>query len=143
MIVPLLRKNLANSLVFSIKAQSFHWNVTGMLFSQLHEFFGEIYSGSYDEIDSLAEYIRIEGELAPFSLADIWKDKTIEEQGAVPGTAQEMIRLLANDNLLILQSLNELFDKANAEKKQGLADWVAGRIDVHAKWNWMLKSHLE
>ena len=139
----LLRKNLANALVYSIQAQSHHWNVRGMLFTQLHDFFGEIYSAAYDMIDPLAEYIRIEGALAPASIADIWKDKSVNELNYVPGTTREMLENLLLVNTAAKASLQELMDAAEQNKRAGLADWVSAQIDALAKFDWKLKAHLE
>lgn len=138
-----LRTVLADELVFSIQAQSHHWNVRGMLFSQLHDFFGEIYAGAYDTVDKFAEYIRIEGEMAPASLPDIYRNKSISEMNIVPGTSAEMIRNLLAQNTELNAKLNMLFDEASKVNKQGLADYVSSVIDMHQKWDWMLRAHLE
>lgn len=139
----LLRKNLANSLVHSIQAQSYHWNVRGMLFGELHSFFGEIYSSSYGMIDQLAEYIRIEGELAPASLPDIYKDRSLTETNYVPGTAREMLTNLLASNTAFTATLEELMDESDAQKRYGLSDWVSTQIDTLRKYDWQLKSYLE
>ena len=134
---------LANELVFSTQAQSFHWNVTGMLFKPLHELFGEIYEGSYSSIDKLAEYIRIEGAMAPCCLADMYKNKTVNEVLYVPGTAKEMLLALMNMNKDVLFELENLAIAAENLKKFALVDYVSGLIDQHKKWNWILDSHLK
>ena len=139
----LLRETLANELSFSIQVQSFHWNVRGMLFSQLHEFFGEIYEGAYGTIDALAEYIRIEGEMAPASLPAIYQHKTLNEINVVPGTAQEMLQNLKAMNLQVKATLEALMEESDAQKRYGLSDWVSAQIDMHAKWDWMISAHLE
>lgn len=138
-----LRTVLANELVFSLQVQSHHWNVRGMLFKPLHEFFGEIYAGAYATVDSLAEYIRMEGELAPASLPDIYKSKSVSEIHIVPGTSVEMIRNAKMINTEIIAELNVLFNEASTANKQGLADYVSSVLDMHNKWDWMLTSHLE
>lgn len=140
-LVQSLKKNLGNALVFSFQAQSFHWNVSGMLFHELHKFFGEIYETAYNMIDPLAEYIRIENILAPCCLADAYKDKSMNEITHVPGTAQEMIMYLYNMSIEMKTSLEELMALAEKEKRYGLADWVSGQIDILAKQQWMLRSY--
>ena len=142
-IVLSLRKNLANALVYSIQAQSHHWNVRGMLFSQLHDFFGEIYANAYGMIDPLAEYIRIEGAVAPASVADIWKDKSVTDLNHVPGTAREMLENILVLNTSFTQSLQELMALAELNKRYGLADWVSAQIDTLSKFDWQIKAHLE
>ena len=44
------------------------------------------------------------------------------------------------DLIQVIQSLNKLFELANAEKNQGLMNFVADRLDIHAKHGWMIRS---
>lgn len=137
-----LKKVLADVYVFQAQAQSFHWNVTGMFFKPLHDLFGEIYEDAHGSIDVFAEYIRIANELAPRSLAEIYANASIKELEYVPGSARDMIQTLLTNNNIIIDSLNMLFSAADAANKQAVADYVASRLDVHEKWQWMLRSHL-
>jgi DNA-binding ferritin-like protein len=50
-----------------------------------------------------------------------------------------MNRLIA-DNEKVLVTLNIAFKLADELDQQGLADFLAGRIDVHNKHGWMLRS---
>lgn len=143
MITNKLRNVLANELVFSIQMQSFHWNIRGMLFTQLHEFFGEIYEGSYGTVDRFAEYIRILGELAPSCVADIYKDKSIPETQYVPGTNMEMLQVAAKLNEEVLSSVNELIAELDPTIHAGLLDYASSVNDMHNKWKWMIKAHME
>ena len=138
-----LKKLLADELVFSIQVQSFHWNVRGMLFSQLHEFFGEIYAGAYATVDPLAEYIRIKGDLAPAGLADIYSAKSITTVDYVPGSANEMMQALYSMNQQVLRTVNELTAVLDPKTEAGILDYVSTLNDMHTKWNWMIKAHLE
>jgi DNA-binding ferritin-like protein len=44
----------------------------------------------------------------------------------------------AND--ILLERLNEAFDQATKDKQQGIANFLADRIDMHMKWRWQLKA---
>jgi DNA-binding ferritin-like protein len=44
------------------------------------------------------------------------------------------------DNERVLATLNVAFKLAEQFDKQGLADFLAGRIDTHSKHAWMLRS---
>lgn len=139
----LLRETLGSVFVYAFKAQSFHWNVRGMFFEPLHSLFGMIYEDSFDSIDVFAEYLRIEGVLAPVSLAEIYSYSAVKEETAVPGTAREMIESLITCNQEVIDKLMQLMDAATAAKAHGIADYVSSRIDSHKKFQWMIKSHLE
>jgi DNA-directed RNA polymerase subunit beta' len=47
------------------------------------------------------------------------------------------------EDMLIPPTKNKIIDAADAEDQQGIADFVAGRIDAQGKHGWMLKSFLK
>lgn len=142
MLADSLKVLLATSYVFSIKAQNFHWNVEGSDFPQLHEFFGDLYSEVYDNtIDRAAEFIRALDTYTPGSMARFAELSIIQEQTKIP-RAQLMIAELYEDNSKMLMLLNEIFPIAN-ETNQGIANFIAERIDAHGKHGWMLRSILK
>ena len=131
---------LANTFVMYFKAHSYHWNVEGRTFSQDHKFFGKIYEELHAAIDPTAEQIRACDEYAPISMNDVYSSKTISEDSVKPETTEQMFGNLLAANNQVIESLNKLFEVAEAANKQGLADFAAGRLDVHAKHGWMLRS---
>lgn len=137
-----LRVLLGNAFVMYFKAQSHHWNVEGINFSQFHDFFGKLYEDVYGSIDHIAEEIRAMGEYAPRTISEIYEYKTVNE-GNVALTAQEMLEDLLISNSGVIESLNKSMEIATRENKQGLADFLAGRIDIHEKHGWMIRSHLK
>lgn len=134
-----LNRCLSNAFVMYFQSHTYHWNVEGIHFSQYHDFFGELYEEVFASIDDIAEKIRIEGEYAPHSLSALYRNSTLTEDVSVPETCQEMVSRLYATNSLVLASLNTAFDLANGQNKQGLADFLAGRIDIHKKHEWMLR----
>jgi starvation-inducible DNA-binding protein len=142
MLSDLLKQLLATQYAFVIKAQFFHWNVEGPDFSQLHKFFGKVYEEVYEALDPTAEYIRILEEYTPGSFERFQELSLIGGQTKVP-RARLMITELLADNQTLIDLLNQCFDAADAEDQQGIADFVAGRIDAQGKHGWMLKSFLK
>jgi starvation-inducible DNA-binding protein len=138
-----LKTLLATEYAFVIKAQQFHWNVEGPDFSQLHKFFGKIYDEVYNNsIDQTAEYIRILNDYTPGSFERFMELSQIGGQTKIP-RARLMIEELLNDNQMLINLLNEIFVEADAANQQGIADFIAARIDAHGKWGWMLRSFLK
>lgn len=137
-----LKTLLATQYAFVIKAQFFHWNVEGMHFSQLHKFFGKIYEEVNGAIDATAEYIRILEEYTPGSFERFQELSLISGQIKVP-RARLMLQELLEDNSVVINLLNQCFDSAEQENQQGIADFIAGRIDAQGKHGWMLKSFLK
>jgi starvation-inducible DNA-binding protein len=90
-------------------------------------------------VDPIAEQIRALDTYAPGSMTRFMELTDIEDELAVPAGV-EMARRLMTDNERVLATLNIAFKLADTMDKQGLADFIAGRIDTHSKHGWMLRS---
>ena len=42
-----------------------------------------------------------------------------------------------------IQNIKEAFKVANQNNEQGVANFIAERIDQHQKWSWFLKASIE
>lgn len=143
MLADTLKTLLATSYALSIKAQNFHWNVEGPDFPQYHEFFGNYYSEVYDNtIDKIAEIIRQLDSYTPGSITRYAELSQIEDQTKIP-RAELMMQELYHDNAVILEMYKQAFHVANDADEQGIANFIAERIDAHAKHAWMLRSILK
>lgn len=136
------RTALADTFFMFNKAQSYHWNVEGMFFPQLHGFFGDLYQEVYGAVDPLAEQIRAMNQYAPRSIEEMYEDKTVDCKNLAK-SAKEMVSDLSQTNDQVLISLNILFKKLEELGEQGFLDFVASRIDAHKKHGWMLRSILK
>ena len=143
MLADALKTLLATEYAFSIKAQLFHWNVEGPDFAQLHEFFGNLYEEVYNgSIDRTAEYIRALGDYSPGSFERFAELSQIKGQTKIPRARLMIEELLANNDQL-LELLNRCFAVAESENQQGIANFIAERIDAQQKHGWMLRSFLK
>jgi starvation-inducible DNA-binding protein len=113
----------------------------GTHFSQFHKFFAMIYEDIDSSLDPLAENMRKLGAMAPFRLSEFMSLSSIEDAncGCDPLL---MCADLHAANEVVLASLNDCFAAASAANQQGIADFIASRIDMHQKWAWQLKAHL-
>lgn len=141
-LVVVLKVVLANTYAYSGMAQGMHWNVKGPNFSEYHGFFGGIYDDAYDQVDRLAEYIRIQGQPAPTNIPEILKAQTIADVTEVK-QAMEMIKDLQTANKVMVDSYTKLFSTATKAGAQDIANYAADRMDVHNKQAWMIRSYLE
>lgn len=137
-----LKIAFASEFSFYLKAHNYHWNVTGASFPQLHELFGNIYEEVYDSIDDFAENIRKTGAFVPASFTRFSMLSQIDEETEVPED-RAMIAELLQDSDKMAKLLKLTFDIASAAGEEGLADFLAGRMDAHRKHSWMLRSTLK
>ena len=54
-----------------------------------------------------------------------------------------MIQELFDDNNALLQILNQTYKSAVSEENEGIANFVAERLDAHNKHAWQLRSFLK
>ena len=137
-----LKVLLASVNSLSIKVQYFHWNVEGDNFPQYHEFLQNLYEEIYSSVDKIAEYIRTLDTYTPGSLTRYAELTIIEDQLKVP-RAKLMFAELLSDNSKMIELLNNCFSSAENENKQGIANFIAERLDAHEKHQWMIRSILK
>ena len=141
-LVDALRKNTANTAVFYHQAHGYHWNIVGSDFQEYHALFETIYSDVYEAIDPMAENCRKAGGLAPFTLKDFLDLTSLKEREISNFDWKTLTQALYDDNKVVLEDLLELFDIANEQNEQGIANFVAERVDMHQKWQWQLGASL-
>ena len=143
MLVDDLKTLLASEYAFAIKAQYFHWNVEGSHFRSYHKFFEELYLEiSENAIDQIAEYIRTLDSYTPGSFERFSELSVIQGQLKVP-RAMIMMKELLEDNFKLEAIHRQAFQAAQDEKNRGIENFIAERLDAHAKHRWMLKSFLK
>jgi starvation-inducible DNA-binding protein len=141
-LIAAMKKVLADSFAFYLKAQYYHWNVEGPDFKQYHDLFGDVYSTVYGSIDTTAEHIRALDAYVPGSFGRFMELTSIRDENTVP-SALEMIQRLSIDNSVIISGLTNAFEVSEENKQYHLSDYIAGLIDGHKKIGWMLKATLK
>lgn len=136
-----LTKVLSDTFVLYFKTHSFHWNVTGPHFKQLHDLFEEQYTDMWNATDDLAERIRALGSMAPNNMAEILKSATMRETGQTPDATQ-MVTELANDNAALANTLSGAIKIAENAGDEATTDMLIERTQTHEKYAWMLRSSL-
>ena len=135
-----LKKVLANTFVMYFKTHTYHWNVEGMFFPQLHEFFGNLYEELYGAVDPIAEHIRAMDSYAPMSLTELKGLSTVMETLTDVPDAKSMVNNLIVDNNTVIISLMQAYQEAEKASELGLSNFLQDRIDIHQKHGWMLKA---
>lgn len=133
---------LADLVGFYFRAHGYHWNVTGEDFAQYHALFGEIYSDVYGSIDPLAENVRKLGGFPDVSLKDYAEKSSLAGSELTGGSPKALAADLLIANEMLVEELKDVFSMMDASNEQGVADFIAGRIDAHQKWSWQLASSL-
>jgi starvation-inducible DNA-binding protein len=134
-----LSRVLADTYSLYLKTHYFHWNVTGPMFNSLHLMFEGQYTELATAVDELAERIRALGVFAPGSYSQFTELSSIPETREVP-SAEEMVRLLVEGNEAVAKTARSVFPIAEKGGDESTADLLTGRLRVHEKTAWMLRS---
>jgi starvation-inducible DNA-binding protein len=140
-IVEGLTQAVAELSVETMKAQNYHWNVTGMAFGPLHELFQNIYEDHFEAQDELAERVKMLGAHAVGRYdAFLKRSKITECDGDV--SAETMVANLLSDQERLAGTLNALAASADEHGDLITADLATERAAKHEKFAWMLRAHL-
>jgi starvation-inducible DNA-binding protein len=140
-VVKALRQVVADTYALIGQTHICHWNVRGPSFFSLHSAFELQYNELFMAVDEIAERIRSLGALAPGGLANLAKMAGIEEI-AEDTTADKMVRHLVKAHEKLLADLALARDLAGEAGDSESEDLMVGRLQVHEKTVWMLKSYL-
>jgi len=139
-LIIMLKALLADTVALKFKAHGYHWNVEGHDFPQAHAFFETIYNDYEEAIDGFAENIRRLDTYAPFTLSRFIE---LSKNVADTGVSSDFVVMAADllvSNDEVLKKLKDAFDQADSDRQQGIANFLAERIDQHQKWHWQLKA---
>lgn len=136
-----LSELLADVVNFYFRAHGAHWNVKGSDFSEYHALFNEVYEDVYGSIDPIAENLRKLGSLAPFRLSEfVAMTELVDANVGQDPMALARDLLAAND--IVLDQIADAFDCASMCGQQGIANFLADRMDKHQFWKWQLTASL-
>jgi starvation-inducible DNA-binding protein len=137
-----LSRLLADTFSLYLKTHYFHWNVTGPMFSTLHELFEEQYTELWGAIDVIAERIRALDEYAPGTYSQFAKLSSVAEATPSVPHAKEMIAQLLEGQEAVARTARSIYPVAEKGQDEGTLDMLTQRLQVHEKTAWMLRSLL-
>jgi len=121
------------------KLRSFHWNILGKNFFDLHEQFENMYNDAQIKIDEIAERILTLRHHPVSKFSDYIKIATVQEESAMISD-QKMIETLLNDHKIILAQMSSVIDSAENAGDEGTIDLVGAYIRELEKSTWMLNA---
>jgi starvation-inducible DNA-binding protein len=136
-----LNQCVAETVVTTMLAQNFHWNVTGMAFGPLHDLFQKIYEDHFQAQDDLAERVKIIGAHAEGTLAGMLQRSKIDEHEG-EASAEEMIKVLLSAQEAVAETLAGAGELSASLGDTLTEDLCIARGQVHEKFAWMLRAHL-
>lgn len=137
-----LNQVLADSYALMSLTHLAHWNVEGPGFFALHTAFQTQYEELFTAIDEIAERIRALGSYAIGGLSTFAEKAGIQEFSS-PIPQEQYVRALLDANEKLIKDAEVARDLAGAVNDPESQDLMIGRITLHQKTAWMLKSFLK
>jgi starvation-inducible DNA-binding protein len=143
-VVDLLNCDLSDAYLLLIKTKKYHWDVVGPQFRSLHELWGEHYETLTENIDALAERIRMLGGYPIGTAQGFLNHASIKENADTLPTADGMVENLVVDHEQIIRNLRDHIDQCTDKyHDEGTADFLTGLMEGHEEMAWMLRSFIE
>ncbi len=134
---------LANLVVWTAKLHNIHWNVVGHAFMQVHQFTESLYDQTFEQMDSVAEAMKMRGRMPPVKLADYLGLATLKEIDGKDFQADEALRVVFEDMQLMSKLAREIragADQMGDDQLVGLFDGFIGYFD---KQLWFISATLK
>ncbi len=140
LVLPLLENFLASENVLNLKIRNYHWNVTGAHFSEYHKYFEELYDDSAENIDEIAERIRMLGSKTKASMGYFLEKSFLMEEVNTDVSADEMIKNLLTDTEKTISEMRNAIEIISETNDSGSEDFLIALMQKHEKNAWMLRS---
>ena len=137
-----LNQVLADSYALLSLTHLAHWNVEGQGFFALHTAFQTQYEELFTAVDEIAERVRALDAYAIGGLSTLAAVAQMEEFTS-PLPQEDYVRALIAGNEKVVADAARARDLAGAASDAESQDLMIGRITLHQKTIWMLKSFLK
>ncbi len=138
-IVVALNQLFANYQIHYHKLRSFHWNVEGAGFFELHETFEQDYNTTEKNIDEIAERIRVFGIKPRLSINDTLELSEIKETKKLI-TGLEMVREVLKDFEILHDKMLDVLNAALETGDNATEQMISEFMRELEKRNWMYTS---
>ena len=112
------------------------------MFQTLHTMFETQYNELALAVDEIAERIRALGVPAPGTYKKFVELSSIKEEEGVP-SAHQMIKSLVEGHEAVIRTARAGLPDAEEAHDEATVDLFVGRMQLHEKTAWMLRSLLE
>ncbi|UOB16080.1 Dps family protein [Abyssalbus ytuae] len=128
---------LADYNMYYQKLRSYHWNILGENFFELHEKFETLYSDARVKIDEIAERILTLRYHPMSKYSDYLSISSIKETSPLI-TDRDMVKEIIDDHRKLLVQMKLVISHAENAGDEGTIDLLGGYVRELEKTSWML-----
>jgi starvation-inducible DNA-binding protein len=133
---------LANLHLTQIKLHNFHWNIVGVDFIDFHEKLDELYEAVGEEIDTVAERIKMLGFYPLASMQEFLQYATLNEAPSRPYNSSTIAYAIVQDFAATARYLRELDEIAKETTDEYTVDIIANALGFLEKHVWFFDAYL-
>ena len=134
-----LNKVLATYQVFFHKLQNFHWNTVGGDFFDVHELTEELYKNALENIDEIAERIRVFGQIPEGKLSEYLQNSIVKEC-STQKSADFMISNLIQDLEHLTETILHAHEQASLNGDVGTGYMMSKMLKEIETYHWKLSA---
>lgn len=138
-----LNAYLANIGVTYIKLHNLHWNVIGSQFKAAHEYLETLYDAFADVLDSVAETLRMNGELPLASMKDYLAVTSIQELESKELDVKSVLNIVLADMQALKAQASAIRLQANECDQFDVANRMEDDLKNYGKTIWFIQSMLK
>ena len=132
---------LSNYQMYYQNLRSLHWNIKGKMFFMLHEKYEELYTGSAEVIDEIAERILMLNETPLHTFEDYISNSVIKPAKNISG-ADESLKIVLDNSEILLNDAYKTIEVASEAGDEGTVALISEIISSLEKQIWMLESSM-
>ena len=140
-IVRALRREVANGFLLYLNFKHYHWQTYGPLFRDLHKLFDEFADETLENLDPIAERIRMIGQDPPSHPNDL-TDLASIAIAAPHSSMREMAEEAQRNLVAVIGGLREAVRTAEERNDPGTVDLLSQSVRVFEKQEWWLRDIL-
>jgi len=141
-IIEAMKIVFATHFQYYVKSHGYHVNLVGPNFYQYHKLLQKVYVDAQENIDKMAEEIRTLDAIVPFNMTRICELSEIEDATDTPNV-MVMIKELLEDTEVLCEVIRTARQLCEDNSCYGLMNYLEERLDIHYRYQWMLRSTLE
>lgn len=139
----LMNDYLANVGVMYIKLHNLHWNVKGKQFKAVHEYLETLYDAMAEVLDSVAESLKMEGEMPLASMKDYLKAASIHELKSSEIGVDEALDSVLADMEILKEQAEAIRAEADKSDCYNVVSMMEDDLGDYKKNIWFIKSMLK
>ena len=138
-----LNKYLANLGILYIKLHNLHWNVVGINFKAIHEYYETLYDGISASLDSVAEIIKMHEQTPLATLKSYLEASDIKELESSEIDSKKSLKIVLEDFIKMKSLIEQIRKDADQEDLYDIVTLMENDLEQYTKSIWFIKSMLK